>query len=172
MICKVKGHTPKIDQTAFVHKSAVVTGDVVLGENVGVWPCAVLRGDMDRITIGNCSNVQDNCVLHTDTGLPLVIGESVVIGHNVNLHSCTIGDHSLIGIGAVVLNGAKIGKSCLVGAGSLVTPNKEFPDGSVIMGSPAKVVRQINQDDIDNQQELVDYYMAEAKEYKETEEEL
>ncbi len=172
MICKVKGHTPKIADTAFVHRSAVVTGRVVLEENVSVWPCAVLRGDFDEIKIGKNSNVQDNSVLHADVGLPLVIGENVVIGHNVNLHSCEIGDHSLIGIGAVVLNGAKIGKNCLVAAGSVVTPGKEFTDGSVLMGSPAKVVREISPADMAHQQELLDYYLVEAKEYMQTEEEL
>lgn len=172
MICKVKGFTPQIDRTAFVHKSAVVTGNVTLKENVSVWPCAVLRGDMDKIEIGRNSNVQDNSVLHTDEDMPLVLGENVLIGHNANLHSCEIGDGSLIGIGAVVLNGVKIGKGCMVAAGSLVPPNKEFPDGSMIMGSPAKVVREMTQADIDYQRELVEHYIQAARDYMETEEEL
>lgn len=172
MICKVKGYIPEIDKTAFVHRSAVVTGNVVLKENTSVWPCAALRGDMSQIVIGKNSNVQDNSVLHTNEGQPLVIGENVVVGHNVNMHSCEIGDGSLIGIGAVILDGVKIGKNCMVAAGSLVTPNKEFPDGSMIMGSPAKAVRELTQADIDYQRELVEHYKREAKDYLETEEEL
>ncbi len=172
MICKVKGFKPEIDQTAFVHKSAVVTGNVTLKENASVWPCAALRGDMSRIVVGKNSNVQDNSVLHTNEDQPLVLGENVVVGHSANLHSCEIGDGSLIGIGAIVLDGVKIGKNCMVAAGSLVTPNKEFPDKSMIMGSPAKAVRELTQADIDYQRELVAHYMQEARDYMETEEEL
>ena len=173
MISKVKGKTPQIDATAFVHKSAVVAGDVILKENSSIWPCAVLRGDVGQpVIIGKNSNVQDNSVLHTNDEEPLVIGDNVVVGHNANLHSCEIGEGSLIGIGAVVLDGVKIGKNCLVAAGALVTPNKEFPDGSMIMGSPAKVARTLEQKDIDYQRSLVEHYVNEAKEYLETEEEL
>ena len=110
-------------------------------------------------------------MLHTNDEEPLVIGDNVVVGHNANLHSCEIGEGSLIGIGAVVLDGVKIGKNCLVAAGALVTPNKEFPDGSMIMGSPAKATRTLGQKDIDYQRSLVEHYVNEAKEYLETEEE-
>jgi len=127
----------------WIAPNAVVAGDVILKKNASVWFGAVLRGDNEPITIGENSNVQDNSVLHTDIGSPLTIGTNVTIGHMVMLHGCTIGDGTLIGIGAIVMNGAKIGKNCLVGAGALITEGKEFPDGSMILGSPAKAVREL-----------------------------
>lgn len=134
---------PRIADTAWVADSAQVIGRVELHEGASVWFGAVLRGDNEWITVGRGSNVQDGTVMHTDTGYPLTIGEHVTIGHQAMLHGCTIGDGSLIGIQAVVLNNAKIGRNCLVGAGALVTEGKEFPDGSLIMGAPAKVVGQL-----------------------------
>jgi carbonic anhydrase/acetyltransferase-like protein (isoleucine patch superfamily) len=127
----------------WIAPNAVVTGNVIMKKNSSVWFGAVLRGDNDPITIGENSNVQDNSVLHTDVGSPLTIGDNVTVGHMVMLHGCTIGDGSLIGIGSIVLNGAKIGRNCLVGAGALITEGKEFPDGVMILGSPAKVVREL-----------------------------
>ena len=127
----------------WVADSADVIGDVVLEEDASVWFGAVLRGDNERITIGARCNVQDGCILHTDPGFPLTLGEDVTLGHNAVVHGCTIGAGSLIGMGATILNGAKIGKSCLVGANALVTEGKEFPDFSMIVGSPAKVVREL-----------------------------
>lgn len=129
----------------FVAPSADVIGNVRLENNASVWFNAVIRGDNDPIVIGENSNVQDCSVLHTDVGYPLTIGSNVTIGHKVMLHGCTIGDNSLIGINAVVLNGAKIGKNCLIGANSLVTEGKEIPDGSLVMGSPAKVVKSLTE---------------------------
>ena len=134
---------PRIADTAWVADSAQVIGRVELHEGASVWFGAVLRGDNEWITIGRGSNVQDGTVMHTDMGYPLTIGAHVTIGHQAMLHGCTIGDGSLIGIQAVVLNNAKIGRNCLVGAGALVTEGKEFPDGSLIMGAPAKVVGQL-----------------------------
>ena len=134
---------PRIADTAWVADSAQVIGRVELHEGASVWFGAVLRGDNEWITIGRGSNVQDGTVMHTDMGYPLTIGEHVTIGHQAMLHGCTIGDGSLIGIQAVVLNNAKIGRNCLVGAGALVTEGKEFADGSLIMGAPAKVVGQL-----------------------------
>ncbi|WP_395691473.1 gamma carbonic anhydrase family protein [Piscinibacter sp.] len=134
---------PRIADTAWVADSAQVIGRVELQEGASVWFGAVLRGDNEWITIGRGSNVQDGTVMHTDMGYPLTIGAHVTIGHQAMLHGCTIGDGSLIGIQAVVLNNAKIGRNCLVGAGALVTEGKEFPDGSLIMGAPAKVVGQL-----------------------------
>ena len=134
----------------FVADSADVMGSVLLKNNASIWFNAVLRGDNDLITVGENSNVQDGSVLHTDPGIPLTIGDNVTIGHMVMLHGCTIGDGSLIGIGSTVLNGAKIGKGCLVGAHSLVTENKEFPDNSMILGSPAKVVRTFTPEEAAN----------------------
>jgi len=128
----------------WIAPNAVVVGNVILKKNASVWFGAVLRGDNDPITVGENSNVQDNSVLHTDSGSPLTIGSNVTVGHMVMLHGCTIGDGALIGIGSVVLNGARIGKNCLVGANTLITEGKEFPDNVMIMGSPGKVVRELS----------------------------
>ncbi len=134
---------PRIAASAWVADSAQVIGRVSLGEGASVWYGAVLRGDNDWITLGPRSNVQDGSVLHTDMGFPLTLGADVTVGHQVMLHGCTIGDGSLIGIQAIVLNGAKIGRNCLVGAGAVVTQGKEFPDNSLILGCPAKAVREL-----------------------------
>lgn len=139
-------HTPVVPASAWVADSAQVIGRVTLGEDVSIWFNAVLRGDSDALNIGAGSNIQDGSVLHADTGFPLQLGENVTVGHKVMLHGCTVGENSLIGIGAIVLNGARIGKNCLVGAGALVTEGKEFPDGSLIIGSPAKAVRELTQE--------------------------
>jgi carbonic anhydrase/acetyltransferase-like protein (isoleucine patch superfamily) len=137
-------YAPQIAATAWVADNATVLGRVRMGENSSVWYGAVLRGDNDSITLGDRVNVQDGSVLHTDHGYPMVLGNDVSIGHLVMLHGCTIGEGSLVGIKAVILNGAKIGRNCLVGAGSVVTEGKEFPDNSLILGSPAKVVRELS----------------------------
>lgn len=129
----------------FVAPGAVVIGSVVLRHEASVWFNAVLRGDNDLITVGEGSNVQDGSVLHTDGGIPLTIGRDVTIGHKVMLHGCSIGDGSLIGINSVVLNGAKIGRHCLIGANSLIPEGKEIPDFSLVMGSPGKVVKQLDE---------------------------
>ena len=142
-IYELDGVSPKISSSAWVAESAQVMGNVELADNASVWFGVVIRGDTETIRIGRGSNIQDLSVLHADIGLPLTVGDDVTVGHQVMLHGCTIGDGSLIGIGAIVLNGAIIGKGCLVGAGSLVTEGKEFPDGSMILGSPAKAVRQL-----------------------------
>ena len=141
---ELDGVAPQLADGTWVADSAQVMGAVVLGENVSVWFGAVLRGDTEPLTIGRNSNVQDLSVLHADVGSPLTIGENVTIGHQVMLHGCTIGDNSLIGIQAVVLNNAKIGRNSIVGAGSVVTEGKEFPDNSLIIGAPAKVVRTLD----------------------------
>ncbi len=143
-IYQIGDDAPQLAPTAWVADSAQVIGRVRMAAGSSVWYGAVLRGDNDWITLGARSNVQDGSVLHTDMGFPLVLGSDVTVGHQVMLHGCTVGDGSLIGIQAVVLNGAKIGRNCLVGAGSVVTEGKEFPDNSLILGSPAKVVRQIS----------------------------
>jgi carbonic anhydrase/acetyltransferase-like protein (isoleucine patch superfamily) len=132
----------------FVADNATVVGTVRLKANVSIWFNAVLRGDCEWIEVGANSNVQDGAVLHADAGVPLAIGDFVTAGHQVMLHGCTIGDNSLIGIGSIVLNHAKIGKNCIVGANSLVTEGKEFPDGTLIVGSPAKVVRELSEEEI------------------------
>ncbi len=136
---------PRLADSAWVADSAQVMGNVELGADASVWFGVVIRGDTECIRIGRGSNIQDGSVLHADVGQPLTVGDNVTVGHKVMLHGCTVGDGSLIGIGAVVLNGAKIGKGCIVGAGALVTEGKEFADGSMIIGSPAKVVRELTE---------------------------
>lgn len=159
-------HAPQMHASAWVAETADVIGAVVLSEDVSVWFGTVIRGDTETIRIGRGSNIQDNSVLHADRGMPLTIGENVTVGHQVMLHGCTIGDCSLIGIGAVVLNGARIGKNCLVGAGSLVTEGKEFPEGSMIMGTPAKVVRQLTPEQIQGLEKSAAHYVENAARYK------
>jgi carbonic anhydrase/acetyltransferase-like protein (isoleucine patch superfamily) len=158
--------TPAVHETAWVADSAQVLGNVKLAEDSSVWFGVVIRGDMDTISVGRGTNIQDNSVLHADHGVPLTIGDHVSVGHQVMLHGCTIGDGSLIGIQAVILNGAKIGKNCLVGAGSLVTEGKEFPDNSMIFGSPAKAVRQLSDEQIQGLKMISDHYIENARRYK------
>lgn len=129
----------------YIAENATVIGSVILEPNVSIWFNAVVRADNDFIRIGENSNIQDGSVLHTDTGIPLVIGRNVTVGHKVMLHGCTIGDGSLIGINAVILNGAKIGRSCIIGANALIPEGKEIPDYSVVMGSPGKVVKEVSE---------------------------
>jgi carbonic anhydrase/acetyltransferase-like protein (isoleucine patch superfamily) len=144
----------------WIAPGATLVGDVLLGEDVGVWFGAVLRGDNERIAIGARSNVQEGVTMHTDAGLPLIIGEDCTIGHNAILHSCVLGDRTLIGMGAIVLNGAKIGKDCLVGAGALVTEHKTFPDRSLIVGSPAKAVRELDDAAVAKLKQSAEHYVA------------
>jgi carbonic anhydrase/acetyltransferase-like protein (isoleucine patch superfamily) len=158
--------TPAIHETAWVADSAQVLGNVRLAQDSSVWFGVVIRGDMDAISVGRGSNIQDNSVLHADHGVPLTIGDNVSVGHQVMLHGCTIGDGSLIGIQAVILNGAKIGKNCLVGAGSLITEGKEFPDNSMIFGSPAKAVRQLSAEQTEGLKMISDHYIENARRYK------
>jgi carbonic anhydrase/acetyltransferase-like protein (isoleucine patch superfamily) len=158
--------TPDIADSAWVADSAQVIGRVTLAEDTSVWFNATLRGDTETLTIGRGSNIQDGSVLHADHGFPLVLGEGVTVGHQVMLHGCTVGDHSLIGIGAVVLNGARIGRHCLVGAGALVTEGKEFPDGSMIIGSPAKAVRELTPEQIEGLKASARHYIANAARYR------
>jgi len=157
--------TPTVHESAWVADSAQVLGNVHLAED-SVWFGVVIRGDTDTISVGRGTNIQDNSVLHADSGMPLTIGDNVTVGHQVMLHGCTIGEGSLIGIQAVVLNGAKIGKHCLVGAGSLVTEGKEFPDGSMILGSPAKAVRQLSPEQIEGLKMSAKHYVDNARRYK------
>src|SRR5215203_1585635 len=148
-IYRLGERVPNIDPSAYVFDTATVIGTVILGARVSIWPYATLRGDNEPIVIGDDSNVQECSVLHTDPGVPLTVGRHVTIGHQAMLHGCTIGDGSLIGIQAVILNGAVIGRNCLIGAGALVTEGKQIPDGSLVVGSPAKIVRQLEPADIE-----------------------
>lgn len=157
---------PTLHASAWVADNAQVIGQVTLAEDSSVWFGVVVRGDVERISVGKGSNIQDNSVLHADAGSPLVIGDNVTVGHQAMLHGCTIGDGSLIGIQAVVLNGAKIGKNCLVGAGALVTEGKEFPDGCMILGSPAKAVKQLSPEQIEALKMSAQHYISNASRYK------
>ena len=157
---------PVVHESAWVADSAQVMGNVSLAEDSSVWFGVVIRGDTETITVGKGSNIQDNSVLHADHGMPLVIGDNVTVGHQAMLHGCTVGDGSLIGIQSVVLNGAKIGKYCLVGASSLVTEGKEFPDGTMIIGSPAKAVRQLSPEQIEGLKMSAQHYVDNARRYK------
>jgi carbonic anhydrase/acetyltransferase-like protein (isoleucine patch superfamily) len=147
-IYQLDDDAPRLHPGAWVAESAEVIGRIELCAEASVWYRAVLRGDNEWITIGERSNIQDGSVLHTDAGVPMAIGADVTVGHQVMLHGCTVGDNTLIGIQSVVLNGARIGRNCIVGAGSLVTEGKEFPDGVLIVGSPAKVVRELTPEQI------------------------
>ncbi|MGC1260312.1 MAG: gamma carbonic anhydrase family protein [Jannaschia helgolandensis] len=144
MIYELDGVTPILADDAWVAPNANVIGNVTLAEGSSVWFGSTLRGDNEPIVVGERSNVQENCVLHTDMGFPLTVGADVTVGHKAMLHGCTIGDGSLIGMGATVLNGAVIGAGCLIGAGALITEGKVIPDGSLVMGAPGKVVRELD----------------------------
>ncbi|UMR30641.1 gamma carbonic anhydrase family protein [Massilia sp. MB5] len=157
---------PAIDASAFVAESATVIGKVTLAANSSVWFGATLRGDNERIVIGENSNVQEGAVMHTDMGYPLNVGKNVTIGHQAMLHGCSIGDGALIGIQAVVLNGARIGKGCLVGAGALVTEGKEFPDNMLIVGAPAKAIRELTAEDVARLQASADSYVQRSALFK------
>ena len=159
-------HAPVIDASAYVADSASLIGKVTLEANTSVWSGVTIRGDNELITIGANSNVQEGTVMHTDMGYPLTIGQHVTIGHQAMLHGCTVGDGSLIGIQAVILNGARIGKGCLVGAGALVTEGKEFPDYSLIIGSPAKAIRTLGPDDIARLEASAASYVARGQLFK------
>ena len=165
MIYEFEGHTPKLDPNCWVASNAVIVGKVELKKNSNIWFNSVLRGDVEPITIGEGSNIQDGSVLHTDPGYPLKIGKNVTVGHLVMLHGCTIGDNSLIGIGAVILNNAKIGKNCIVGAKALVTENKDISDNSLIMGSPGKIVRQVTDEEVESIKKNAERYQNNWKKY-------
>ncbi|MFN4056968.1 MAG: gamma carbonic anhydrase family protein [Roseinatronobacter sp.] len=148
MLYALGPHQPQVPENGdyWVAPGAHVIGKVVLAEGVSVWFGCTLRGDNEPLVIGAGSNIQENCVLHTDMGYPLTIGENCTIGHKAMLHGCTIGDGSLIGMGATILNSAQIGRGCLIGAGALVTEGKVIPDGALVMGAPGKVVRMLDAD--------------------------
>ena len=157
---------PQIMGDCWIADNATVIGTVILEHETSVWFNAVLRGGTDLITVGEGSNIQDGSVLHCDPDMPLTIGKGVTVGHKVMLHGCTIGDNSLIGINAVVLDGARIGRDCLIGANSLIPPGKEIPDGSLVMGSPGKVVRQLDEEAIKGLTISAEGYVKRYKRYQ------
>lgn len=166
MIRSFEGKDPKIDESAFIAESADIIGDVTIGKNSSIWYSVVVRGDGNYITIGENTNIQDGSVVHIWSKTPTIIGDNVTVGHKALVHGCKVGNNTLIGMGAIVLNGAEIGDNCIVGAGSLVTQNKKFPDKSLILGSPAKVVRELTEEEIAGLLESANNYSSLAKRYK------
>lgn len=166
MIMKYKEITPNIDASCFIADNATIIGDVTLEEGASVWFQSVIRGDKDHIQVGKMSNVQDHCTLHTDPNHILIIGKYVTIGHHAILHGATIEDSCLIGMGAIVLNGAHIGKHCIIGAGALVKEYQVIPENSVVVGNPAKIIKQISKEQIAHIEENAHHYQALSQEYK------
>ena len=166
-IYELDGQRPELPDSGlhWIAESAVVIGRVRLKREASIWFGAVLRGDNEWIEVGERSQVQDNATLHTDPGFPLVIGANCVIGHNVILHGCSIGDNSLIGMGAILLNGARIGRNCLVGAGALVTEGKAFADSSLIVGSPARAIRAVDEAAVEQIRAGADIYVRRWQQY-------
>ncbi|WP_316859897.1 gamma carbonic anhydrase family protein [uncultured Cohaesibacter sp.] len=155
------------DGQYWIAPTACLIGKVIVGHEASVWFGSVLRGDNEPITIGDRSNIQESCTLHTDMGYPLTIGKDCTIGHNVILHGCTIADNSLIGMGAVILNGARIGRNCLIGAKALIPEGKVIPDNSLVMGMPGKVVRQLDEEAIRGLSRSAAHYVANWKRFSE-----
>jgi carbonic anhydrase/acetyltransferase-like protein (isoleucine patch superfamily) len=168
VIYALDGLAPSLGREVYVAPSATVVGDVHLGDEVSIWFGAVLRGDVERLTVGARSNVQDNSVLHSDPGSPLCLGERVTVGHGVILHGCTVGDGALIGMGASILNDARIGRNCLVGANALITEGKEFADGMLIVGSPARAVRLLTTEELARMAGSAGRYVDRGKLYQRT----
>ena len=166
MIYDLEKNVPEISSDSWVAPNAIIIGKVKLEKNSSIWFNAVLRGDIEKIVIGENSNIQDGSVLHTDPGYPLTVGKGVTVGHMVMLHGCEISDDTLIGIGSTILNKAKIGKNCIIGANTLVTENKVIPDNSLVLGSPGKVVRKVTDEEIKVIRENAKHYVKNSKRYK------
>ena len=164
MIHEIAGRVPDTKNAAFIAWNAEITGSVRLGKDSSVWFGAVVRGDLAPVSVGNRTNVQDNATLHVDAGAPCAIGNGVTVGHNAVLHGCTVGDDCIVGMGAVILNGALIGAESIVGAKALVTENKSFPPRSLILGSPAKAVRELRDDEVEKPKENAEVYVGLARE--------
>jgi len=165
MIYNFENKTLKSEGKNWIAPNATIVGDVVLKNNSSVWFNAVLRGDIETITVGEGSNIQDGSVLHTDPGYPLIIGSGVTVGHMVTLHGCSIAEDTLVGIGSIILNNAKIGKNCIIGAKALITENKIIPDNSLVIGSPGKVVRQVTENEIIHIKKNAKHYIENWKKY-------
>jgi carbonic anhydrase/acetyltransferase-like protein (isoleucine patch superfamily) len=164
-VYELDGKSPRLGPDAWIADSAQVIGAVELGDRASVWFGVVIRADNETMRIGAGTNIQDGSVLHSDPGKPLTIGDNVTVGHQVMLHGCTVGDNTLVGIQAVILNNAKIGRNCIVGAGSVVTEGKEFPDNSLIIGAPAKVVRTLDEAAAKRLAETAEHYVANARRF-------
>ena len=157
---------PQIDNTCYIAEDATIIGNVTIGENSSVWNHATIRSNHQPIVIGNGTNIQDNAVVHVDKDYKVSIGNNVTIGHSAIVHGCTVNDNTLIGMGSIILNGAIIGKNCIIGAGALITQNVIIPDNSLVIGSPAKILCQVTQDEINEIMENADIYQKEAIEAK------
>ena len=166
MIKEFEGNIPRIDESTYISESVDIIGDVTIEENANIWFGTRLRGDMNKIVIGKNTNIQENTVVHVDKNCPCLIGKDVTIGHGAIIHGCEICDNVLVGMGSIILNNAKIGKNTIIGAGSLVTQGKSFPDGVLILGNPAKVVRELTDDEIKNIKKSADNYVNLSKRYK------
>jgi carbonic anhydrase/acetyltransferase-like protein (isoleucine patch superfamily) len=168
MIREFLGIKPEIDISSYIYPTAEIIGKVKIGKNVSIWPGVVLRGDVEEIIIGDCSNLQDNVVVHTNYGKPTILGKNITVGHSAVLHGCKIGNNCLIGMAAVLLDGCVIGDNCVIGAGSLVTEDTQIPEGSLAIGVPAKVVRKLSDYEIHKLEESAQHYLEKIKEYKKT----
>ena len=166
MIMDFEGVTPRINKNTYISESVDIIGKVNVEENVNIWFGTRLRGDMTNIIIGENTNIQENSVVHVDINSPCIIGKNVTIGHGTIIHGCSISDNVLVGMGSIILNNAKIGKNTIIGAGSLVTQGKEFPEGVLILGNPAKVIRQLTEAEIESIQRSADNYVSLSKKYK------
>lgn len=165
---ELEGNQVRTEGDVWVAPTAVVIGKVLLKHNSSVWWGAVLRGDYEPIVVGERSNIQDNCVVHMDEEYPVTVGNCVTVGHKVVLHGCTIGDNSLIGINSVIMNGVEIGENCLIGSNTLITENKQIPAGSLVIGSPGKVVRELSSDEIEELTDFSDRYVRNSARYRMT----
>ena len=166
MIYEFESSIPVLDQDSWIASNAVLIGKVILRKDVSIWFNVVLRGDIEPITIGEGSNVQDGSVFHTDPGCPLILGKNVTVGHMVMLHGCEVADDTLIGIGSTILNKTKIGKNCIIGANALITENKIIPDRSLVLGSPGKIIRQVTEKEIEEIKINAKHYVENYKKYK------
>ena len=166
MIMDFEGVTPRINKNTYISESVDIIGKVNVEENVNIWFGTRLRGDMNNIIIGENTNIQENSVVHVDINSPCIIGKNVTIGHGTIIHGCSISDNVLVGMGSIILNNAKIGKNTIIGAGSLITQGKEFPEGVLILGNPAKVIRQLTEAEIESIQRSSDNYVSLSKKYK------
>lgn len=169
MIHRFRDKYPVISSEAFIASGSDIIGNVEIMDNASVWFTSVLRGDIEKILIGKGSNIQDGSVLHSDINEPTIIGEGVTVGHKCIMHGCTIDDNCIIGMGSIILNGAKIGRNTIIGAGSLVTQNKVVPEGVLCLGTPAKVIRELTQEEIDNIRLSAIHYIENVKEYRKEE---
>jgi len=166
MIYNFENNTPTLHKDSWTASNAVLIGNVILKKDANIWFNVVLRGDIESITIGEESNVQDGSVFHTDPGCALILGKGVTVGHMVMLHGCEVGDDTLIGIGSTILNKTKIGKNCIIGANTLIPENKVIPDRSLVLGSPGKIIRQVTDKEIDEIKENAKHYVENYKKYK------